>query len=327
MIYPKKLSKNIIGITALSSGVGFNLDDYISSLNNLKEKGFSLIETDNVRKRKNPSSSAKTRAKEFDELILNKDVEAIICAAGGDFLIEVLPYINLDNIKNKPKWLMGASDPTYLLYLVTTSLDIATLYGHNAGSFDSKKLHKSQEIALEYLKGNYLKQTSYKKYESNRELRVDNNYNLDKEVKWESNKESFKITGRIIGGCIDCLRDLPGTPYDKTKEFVETYKNDGIIFYFDIFSLSSEDFYRSLIMMRESSWFQNIKGVIVGRIIYPSSFTNLTYEKALKKVFKNIPLIWNADIGHVPPKMTIINGSIITISYKNNTASIEFNCI
>ena len=28
----------------------------------------------------------------------------VLCAAGGDFLIEALPKLNLENIKNNEKW-------------------------------------------------------------------------------------------------------------------------------------------------------------------------------------------------------------------------------
>ena len=42
---------------------------------------------------------------------------------------------------------------------------------------------------------------------------------------------------------------------------------------------------------------------------------------ALKKVL-DVPVIFNADIGHVAPKMTIINGSIATISSSNGKGTI-----
>ena len=232
-------------------------------------------------------------------------------------------YIDYDLISKNPKWIMGSSDPTNLLYTITTNLDIATLYGHNAGSFDSKDLHKSQENVFSYIKGKISDQIQYKKYESNSENRVDNNYSLDKKVKWESLNGEFDITGRLIGGCIDCLKYLPGTKYDKTKKFVEKYKEDGIIWYFDIFSMTSEDFYLTLLQLKESGWFNYVKGVIVGRVLFPNSYTTMTYQNALKKVFGSIPLIFNADIGHVPPKMTLINGCIANISFYNDKGIIK----
>ena len=46
------------------------------------------------------------------------------------------------------------------------------------------------------------------------------------------------VTGRLIGGCIDVLKDIIGTKYDGTLDFIEKYKDDGIIWYFDNFALS-----------------------------------------------------------------------------------------
>lgn len=37
------------------------------------------------------------------------------------------------------------------------------------------------------------------------------------------------FSGRLLGGCLDCLVNLKGTEFDKTVEFVEKYKEDGII--------------------------------------------------------------------------------------------------
>ena len=324
MIYPKHPQNNsTIGVVALSAGVGYQLPDFEKSLKSLEKKGLNIIETENVRSTEEAAAAPSVRAKELDELIVNKNIEAIMCATGGDFLIEILPYVNYQHIKENPKWLMGASDPTSLLYTVTTTLDIATLYGHNACSYDSTKLHKSQEISLEILKGNILEQNSYSKYESDRSKREDG-YLLDKKVKWEELNGNVDISGRIIGGCIDCLRDLIGTRFDHTKDFIERYKEDGIIWYFDIFSLTSEDFYRTLLQMKDAGWFSYLKGIIVGRVMYPNSFTSMTYQKALKKVFPDIPLIYNADIGHVAPKMTIINGSITHIISKDGKGKIKF---
>lgn len=324
MKYPKFLNKNsLIGITAPSAGVGEYTTDYEKSLNNIKKRGYNIIETSDVRSKGIISAPSEKRAKEVTRLFEDNDVDMIMCATGGDLLTDILPYLDLDKIKNNPKWIMGASDPTNLLYLITTKLDIATIYGHNAASFDSKNLYKSQEIALDYIEGKILKQESYELYEKSKDERIENNYNLTEQVNWKSNKDKINIKGRIIGGCIDCLRYLPGTEFDYTKEFIEKYKEDGIIWYFDIFSMSAEDLYLTLFQLKESHWFKYIKGVIVGRVLFPSTHIGMTYEKALQDVFEDIPIIYDADIGHVCPKMTIINGSIANIKYKNNKGIIE----
>ena len=99
--------------------------------------------------------------------------------------------------------------------------------------------------------------------------------------------------------------------------------DDGIIFYFDVFDLSSKDFYLTLFQLKEAGWFFNTRCVIVGRICFPEENSFMTYQDALREIFSNIPVIMDADIGHVAPKMTIINGSYAKVCYKDGKGSID----
>lgn len=324
MQYPKFLKANsTIGITAPSQGVGDDIPSYEKSIQTLTNYGYRIKETKSVRKKGMVSTSGEKRAKELDELITDKDTDMIMCAAGGDFLIEMLPYINWQHIKDNPKWIEGYSDPTYLLYVITTKLDIATIYGCNAGSFDQTNPHQCLKNNLEILSGNIVEQHSFDYYQKEW-TNTEDGYHLTEKVYWETINKEVDITGRIIGGCLDCLKDLPGTAYDYTKEFIEKYKDDGIIWYFDICELSAEETFRILFRLKEAGWFKYIKGIIVGRVAFPKHFyPEFTYQEALKRLFKDLPIIFNADIGHVPPKMTIINGSIAHITCQNGKGTIR----
>lgn len=323
MKYPQFLRENdTIGIVSMSAGVGAYIEAYELALLNLKKAGFLLKESPSVRVNDKVANDGKTRALELDELVKDKDVKLIACVTGGDFAIEMLPYVNFNDIKNNLKWYMGASDPTSFLYTLTTNYDIATIYGFNACSFDQSNLHESLQNNLKIIKGNIIEQNSYSLYEKDKSLRGDN-YNLTEKVYWENINGDVSIKGRIIGGCLDVLRELIGTKYDKTLEFIEKYKDDGIIWYFDVFSMTSDEFYRALWQMKEASWFKYIKGVIVGRVKYPKlNYEDFTYQEALRKIFKDLPVIYNADIGHVAPKMTIINGAIANITCKDGKGKI-----
>ena len=322
MIYPSFLKeKDIIGITAPSSGVGHKLESFDLSINNLK-KHFNVIETESVRNNNEVSNTSEIRGKEFNELLTNKDVKCILCASGGDFCISSLDYINFDLLNDIINWIEGYSDPTSILYYITTKYDIATIYGNNAGSFDQIKLHKSLNYNIELLLGNIDKQERYDLYES---VRTENNggYNLTERVIYKNINGSVFESGRIIGGCLDVLCNIIGTKFDYTKEFIERYKNDGIIWYFDIFSLTVEDLYNKLYQFKYAGYFKYTKCVIVGRILFKNGFTSYTYEHVLKEVLPDIKIIYDFDIGHVPPKMTIINGSYVTVVSNDNEAYLE----
>jgi len=322
MLYPTFLKKkDTIGICAPSAGVGKKKPSYEKSLQQLQEH-FSIIETKSVRVNNLRSNTSEIRAKELHEVFENKDVQLVLCASGGDFLFEILPYVDFDKLTQNPKWLMGYSDPTSLLYTLTTKYDIATLYGCNGGSYDIH--HPYLENNLEIIQGNLIPQTSFDFYQTTEDFIHDIDEFKGK-VEWILSQEVINVTGRCIGGCLEVLQNLFNTPYDGTLDFIDKYQNDGIIWYFDVFNMSAETFYLTLLKMKYMNYFKHTKAIIVGRVCFENSDTGMTYVDALEQAQLNIPYIFNADIGHVSPKMTMINGAIMTLHAKDNKGTITFS--
>lgn len=334
MIYPKFIKEQgTIGVTAPSRGITNELDlkRLESAIKNINEKGFNVIETENVRTDNlGRSSSKEERAKQLESLFLDKKVDAIISASGGDFLMEMIPYLNYEVIKNNPKWFQGYSDPTWLTYTITTNLDIATIYSNNFKSFGMNPWHKSLETNIKILKGDLINQKSFEKYElykKNQETGLED-YNLTEKVKWKiiTGEKEVAIKGRMIGGCLDVINEIYGTNYDKTQEFLEKYQNDGIIWYLENYSLTSEDLTRVLWKLNDKGYFKYTKGIIFGRSLNYQSFYNLSFEETIKSSLKDlkVPIITEADFGHLSPRMTIINGAIAEINVKNDQGEISF---
>lgn len=334
MIYPKFIKEQgTIGVTAPSRGITNELDlkRLESAIKNINEKGFNVKETENVRTDNlGRSSSKEERAKQLESLFLDKKVDAIISASGGDFLMEMIPYLNYEVIKNNPKWFQGYSDPTWLTYTITTNLDIATIYSNNFKSFGMKPWHKSLETNIKILKGDLINQKSFEKYElykKNQETGLED-YNLTEKVKWKiiTGEKEVSIKGRMIGGCLDVINEIYGTNYDKTQEFLEKYQNDGIIWYLENYSLTSEDLTRVLWKLNDKGYFKYTKGIIFGRSLNYQSFYNLSFEETIKSSLKDlkVPIITEADFGHLSPRMTIINGAIAEIKVKNDQGEISF---
>ena len=325
MIYPSFLGKNgTIGISAPSAGVGRKLEDFDRSLATLRRKGYRIVETASVRINDMRGGSAEERAEELVSLFKNDDVDFVMAAAGGDFLFEILPYTDFRTMKKHPKWLMGASDPTGILFPYTTKYDVATIYGCNAGSYDVSPLPKFLKDNLKIISGDLPVQTSYKKYMKTPGFLAEK-IEYDTLVKWQGTVDSLHTQGRCIGGCIDVLKDLIGTRFDGAKDFVRRYKDDGIIWYFDNFSMGAEIFYRTLLQMRYAGWFSHTKAVLVGRVLFESSDTGMTYGEAISLALPDIPVLYQADIGHTIPSMTMINGAILNIDYENHKSALTFS--
>lgn len=335
MIYPKFLKeKDVIGVTAPSEGCSndeIDINSFSNAIEEFKKRGITIKETPNCRTcNLGRSSSAEVRAKEFESLFNNNEVGAVLAYSGGEFLIEMLPYVNFDVIKNNPKWVQGFSDPTGLLFPITTNLDIATIYSNNLRKFTMSPWHKSLEDNLSILKGNLIKQTSYDKYQNERIEKVTGlePYNLDSKVKWKNITGEKEITlhGRMLGGCIDILASLVGTKFDNTVNFIEKYKEDGIIWFFDNCDFTNEQLLRVLWQLKNANWFKYAKGFIFGRSGNDVSAFNVSFEDSVKEVLQdlNVPIITDADISHKPPCMTIINGAIADIKSKDGKGTIEF---
>ena len=335
MLYPKFLKENdCIGVPAPSAGAKDEkkINKFNKSKNVFEEQGYRLVISENLYKDVNcRSASAEIRGKEINDMFSNKDIDFILCATGGEFLVEMLPYVNFELLKENPKFVAGFSDPTGLLYPITTKYDIATIYGNNFSSVGMDKMHITGENFLEIIKGNIVEQESCDLYEAEWQEKVTGTeyYNLTEPVYWKTlDGKPITTEGRIIAGCFDLIAELAGTKYDGINEFNERYKDDGIIWAFDNCEISMEETIRILWKFNELGYFKYCKGVIFGR--FGSDATNLEYttdtclkDSILSKL--NIPVIYDADISHKAPCLNIINGSIAKINVKDGKGTISFD--
>ena len=107
----------------------------------LEKYGFQISEDKYVRcSMQGQSAGACERANELNRAFLDSKLKGLIACSGGDYLIQILEYIDFNKIKENAKWVQGQSDITNLLYLLTTKYDIATIYSFNVKSFGDKNL-------------------------------------------------------------------------------------------------------------------------------------------------------------------------------------------
>lgn len=323
MRYPEFLKKgDKIGVTAPSDG-NKKETDFIR-LDNGKDKlarlGFPVIETASVRKsEKGRSTDGKTRAEELMSLVENQEVKAVISAKGGDFLCEMLPFLDYEKIAQYPKWYQGFSDNTGLVFPITTKYDIATIYGSNFNEFGMKEWHEAVINDFEILQGNLVEQNSFDFYEDGFYDKVTGleGYREDQAVEWKLSGTAAEsvLKGRLLGGCLDVLLDLIGTRYEDVSGFNERYKKDGVLWYLESFALGSEAIVRALWHLKEAGWFSCASGFVFGRPCMFDSDTGTTYEEAVLSVLGELdkPIIFQADIGHKAPQFTIINGAYGTV--------------
>ena len=305
MIYPNFLKKNdLIGITALSSGCSDSIEEMNEAISNLS-KEFKVTTTNNVYGNYIVSSVKEERINELNEL-LKEDIKLLQIARGGDFLYEILDEFPYEEIVKRKLLVQGYSDPTSLLYILTTKYDLATIYGLNGKSYDGV-LQEYQFNNIEILKGNLIEQTSF----DNESISLNGN---------------FESSGIIIGGCLEVLKNIIGTKYDNTIDFIEKYKDKKIIWYFDIYNMNPIDVYITLLQFRDAGWFKYSDTFLIGKVLIKQSEDVMAYADAYKKTLVG-NILYDTNIGHVKPMFTIINGSFVNVVCYDNKIVLKQNIL
>ena len=324
MRYPKPLTEGSkIAVTAPSCGVADNLHPRLDlAIQNLKRLGYEVVEGKCLRDGYRPASDTKeNRAAEFMDLYCREDIAAIFPPWGGELAIDILPLLDWDQLKSvPPKWIIGYSDTSTILLPFTTLLDMATLHATNLMDIIESQSHpivQSVFEAISTLPGDMLKlkqsshhQTEWEDFGKNPNA----TYNLTETTQWKPLNRSgdFRFNGRLIGGCLDTISMLTGTQFGRVPDFIRRYGREGIILYLENCEMPPYTLHRTLMNLKLAGWMENLSGLLIGRSpVLNTAQIGYSYLEALENTLSDldVPILIDVDIGHVPPNLSLINGS------------------
>jgi muramoyltetrapeptide carboxypeptidase len=273
------------------------------------------------------SDTAENRAKDIMEAFRDKDIKAIITTIGGNTSHQTLEYLDFGTIKRNPKILCGYSDITSLhlaLYSLTGLVSfygpaVITQFGENPKPDDFTVTHFFKAVTE-----NIGEVQSSKQWTDDKSIDWISKDDLKKKRKYRENKgyewlKKGKAKGKILGGCLPVILHLAGTKYwpdfkDKillleTPEGEDFKKGE---------SLANVD--SALGDLRNLGVFKQVKGIVFGRGF------GYTEEqiKQLKEIILyntrdcNIPILYNVDIGHTDPIITIPLGIKVELNSSRN---------
>ena len=351
MRYPHFLAPNgTIGFVAPSFGCA--TEPYKSAFDNAqrkwKEAGYKLQLGPNCYAQEGIGIS-NTPPKCGEELwtsYCGKENDCIISCGGGELMCETLDYVDFEKIKQAdPKWYMGFSDNTNMTFLLATLCDTASIYGPCAAAFGMEPWHKSIQDAMDLLTGKSLRFEGYDKWESEG-LKDEEHpllpYNVTEPsvIKYilpdgrtnieglSAQEVEIDFSGRLLGGCMDCLVNLLGTKYDNVCDFTERYKKDGILWFLESCDLNVMSIRRAMWQMEHAGWFKHCCGFVIGRpLCHGQEMMGLDQYQAVYEIVRkyNVPVMMDIDIGHLPPMMPIINGSMGRITGDGTSYSIAMS--
>jgi muramoyltetrapeptide carboxypeptidase len=330
--YPFLSEGATIGVTAPSSGVQPEMHDMLRhAINRMEQKGFNVIcgETPWTQ-HKAKSAPAKVRAAELNAMMKDEQIAIIIPPWGGELLIEVLEYLEFEQFKSK--WILGYSDLSLLLLAVTLQTGLATAHGTNLidlrGDYEDSTTAMWRSV-LSTEAGGSTVQYSSEKYQKEWKHTDPSPcvFHLSEPTCWKSVEDAdVTMKGRLLGGCIDVIRHLAGTPYGDVNHFQKnSINNEPIVWYLENCELSTVDLRRSLVQMKLAGWFDHCAGILFGRSPANQPFNKYTVDDVYKELHEElqVPVIYDIDCGHVPPQITFINGAYAEIEVKDGKGTVK----
>ncbi|OBZ17264.1 S66 peptidase family protein [Bacillus sp. FJAT-26390] len=329
--YPFLEERATIGVTAPSSGVKAERHDLVQlATSSMQAKGYQVICGETVwTQHKAKSASAPIRAKELNEMMQDDQIQLIIPPWGGELLIEIVEHLDYEHFPNK--WILGYSDISVLLLAITLKTGIATAHGTNfvdlRGEYSDATTASWQSV-LSTRAGESNIQHSSPKYQKDWNFASPSPcvFQLTEPTCWETHSNAnANISGRLLGGCIDVIRHLIGTPYGDLHYFQkQMIDNEPIIWFLENCELNTADLRRSIVQMKLAGWFNNCSGILFGRSPANQTFEDYSVEDVYNDLSEelNIPIVYNIDCGHVPPQMTFINGAYANVGVENGKGTV-----
>lgn len=237
------------------------------------------------------------RAYEFNRMWADSEVSALLAVRGGYGCLRMVGQIDLEQVRSRPKMLIGFSDITVLHNSFCQQTSLISLHGPTLCSLaDSNK--ESLERFYQCLTGNWrapLQMPGVEVLRGTEEAR-----------------------GRLIGGNLSTLLTLLGTPFE--PEFA------GRILFLEDIGEPPYRIDRMLTQLWLAGKLQDVAGIILGDFSYSKTMeTNeqirhheMIWNRVLQLTSdRQIPVWGGFPIGHGPANMTLPHGAEAIMDSRN----------
>lgn len=337
--FPKPLAPgDLIAITAPSSGVPAGLHPRLDlALDVLRNRGYRIVEGECLREQvKNASATRQKRSAELMQFLTDPNIAAVMPPWGGELAVELLDLLDFEGLASaSPKWFSGFSDLSTLQLPLLIRSGWASLHGPNLMQLGAAELDHTTGAtwqALTVAHGQPFMQNASERHERNGIDVVTNPHGArqpNAQTRWkrlDGSTGTMTFRGRLIGGCIDSISRLAGTTYGDVPSFVQSVGADGAVLYLENAELRPCELTRALRGLHLNGWFARLNGILLGRSAAPDTHSSdeFSYVDALQSGFQDIqcPILFDLDIGHVPPQLSLVNGALTEVFFSNGTGSV-----
>lgn len=292
ILKPHKLEKGqTIGVIAPSSPPRQpeQIDEW---LGRIEELGFQVKRGQHLYDRHGYLAGLdRDRAADINRMFADDTVDAIICLRSGYGSARTLPYLDYETIRNHPKMIIGFSDLTALINVIHAKTGLVTFHGPEAedqiilqpyalAEFKKVVIEGQMNVTLGDLPAGYSSSADTS--------------NLKRLMRYVPGK----ARGRLIGGNLNTIVPLLGTPYEPDFHgkllVLETYGQD-------TYQLGTQLHHLWL-----AGKLQQVAGVVFGQFEGCEDIGFTVHEVLSERFIElKIPAIYGLMIGHIEEQTTL----------------------
>ncbi|MGB1204338.1 MAG: S66 peptidase family protein [Chitinophagales bacterium] len=241
------------------------------------------------------------RAADFQEMLDNKEIKAIICGRGGYGTVRMIDKIDFSKFEQHPKWIVGFSDITVLHSHIHTNCGVATLHASMPIVFET-----NTERAIESLRKALFGE------------------NLTYETAIHTMNRVGEGRGEIIGGNLSLIYSLIGSNSDiDTKGKILMLEDlDEYLYHID----------RMMMNLKRSGKLENLAGLLVGGMSDMNDNTTPFGKTAYEIIAEHTqeyeyPISFGFPVGHWPNNHAIYLGQKARLKVQKDKACMEYIAI
>ena len=286
---------DIIGIT---SPAGFiSLEDIQPAIQKLESWGYKIKIGNTIGKKDFTfGGTDEERKNDFQDMLDDSSVKAILCARGGYGFVRIIDNLNFKNFIAHPKWIIGFSDVTVLHNHINRNFKVATIHSKMCNSFplDPTLSDVTQKSSLQSiddcLKGKEIKYIATE----------------------NPNNKSGDVKGELVGGNLRIIESLAGSKSDLITKNKILFVEDTDEYLYNID--------RMFWNLKRTGKLDHLKGLIVGcfkiKPDNPGEEFGLTLEQIVLEKTKEYkyPICFDFPVGHQKNNMALRCGKIHRLS-------------
>lgn len=299
MIQPAALQKNdTVGIVAPGRKLDGNTVQ--AAIRMIEGWGYRVKTGKNLLSNAHPyfSGSDAERLDDFQNMLDDASLKAIICARGGYGTTRILDQLDFSFFKENPKWICGFSDIT-ALHLKLQKLGIQSIHGTMPVLFPKPESALSVETISKIFTGQ----------------------SATLEASGSPKNRTGKATGRLVGGNLSLIVDSLGTSseIDTANKILVIEEVDEYLYKID----------RMLVQLKRAQKLQHLAGIVIGHMTDIRD-TEFPFGEPIEEILTNhvrefdYPVGLRFPVGHENPNIAWIEGAMATLQVTNQQSSLTF---